>query len=564
MNPIGVFDYTTAYGKPLPQDTFALLRPYPTDLIVLYLFKVNVILFQESDPREQAIKIFKHVFLKPDRPQPDYEKNVNRTLSHDHQVIFAVQSISYLIKESLSHYRTLEDINVSPENFNKALFDTILIYNKVVFHTEPSALETHEGLWEIAIRQQNYIRDFNALLYTAPIKFLLVQRYFDSAPDAKKIMDSFQQNLGLGNVWNFAKTFMDLMGSVLSEDRTGQYIFHRNEIPPQALELFSYEKNVKKDKMSIHMDMVPKPFYQVDTDHFAVIDFSYFRYILDQGLFWCIFYNSCLNKGDVGKSFNIFRSRIGKAYFEEFLVGNLMKSIFDRAHHVIIETPPREDFWIRPNQKDLIIIEVKMADINPLTSEAFDVDRFRQFIIDNYAKPKDDNGGAKGVFQLINQLRLLENSTREDLEKFKIGAFNKLNVYPIIIYSDQIMDAVGVNDMVQSLFEAQLEKEAVFSFNIKPVTMICINTLLEQFAYLKSEPGNLISLVHSYHRYLRAKKKDYVRFGGPFLYYNQNVSFSEYVLKVNGRGKEGFLNNTAVFKKQINSGRFGSIDKPLQ
>lgn len=564
MKPIAVADYTTAYGLPLPADPFIFLYPYPTDLIVLYLSKVNVILFQETDARTQSIQIFRHVFIKLGAKQPAYEQVVDRLLSHDHQVIFAVQSIAYLIRESLTHFRATEEVTTDLTQFNKDLFNSILIYNYLIYHTEGTGLETREGLWEIALRQQNYIRDFNALFYTAPIKFLLLQQFFGSNDERKKIISSFRQRLGLGNLWNFAKTFMELMQRVLGENHTGQYIFHRSEIPPQALELFSYDKSQTKDQMSIHFDLIPRPFYAVDDEHIAVIDFSYFRYILDQGLFWCIFQYSELNHGkNSQKAFGLFRSRMGKEFFEEFLVGNMLRTIFDRGHHVIADTPPFEDFWIRPNQKDLIIVEVKMADLNPKTSEAFDVRGLKNFIADNYAKPKDKNGGAKGAYQLIRQLRVLQTAGPEVLNQLKLGNLQKLNVYPVIIYSDQALDMVGVNTEVQAIFNEQLNCSESFTFNVKPLTMVGINTLLEQFALLKATPANLLILIDAYQRYLRGKQKTYEKAGGPFAYYEQNTSFAEYIALIKGRGKDQLGKNIAVLRNLINAGHFGPIDQPI-
>jgi hypothetical protein len=564
MKPIGVVDYTTAYGKPLPQDPFAMLRPYPTDLIVAYLAKINVILFQEPDCRSQAIKIFEHVFLKPQASTVDYQRTVDQLLSHEHQVIFAVQSISYLIKESLLNFRAAEGPEIDLKLFNRNMFDTILIYNKIVYDTDGTQLESYEGLWQIALRQQVYIRDFNALFYTVPIKFLLINRYFDSTPEGRQIMASFQKQLGLGQFWNFASTFMRLMQGVLGNERTGQYIFQRDQVPPQALELFSFDKSANRDQLSIHKDIIPKPFYELDENNYAVIDFSYFRYLLDQGVFWTIFFNSSLNQGDVGRQFNIFRSTIGKDYFERFLVGNLMKALYNKKHHVVIDCPPYEDLWIRPNQKDLIILEIKMADLNPLTSEGFDVQRFRDFIISNYAKPKDEKGGAKGAFQLARQLRLLENSKADALAKLKIGALKKLNVYPVIIYSDQALDVVCVNSLVKNIFEEYLAEEPGFSFTIKPLVMIGINTILEQFCHFTEDPTNFLALIRGYQAHIRGKQKDYLRFGGPFLYYEQHISFAEYANKVKGRPKDELTQNIQIFKKLINSGHFGPIDKPLQ
>lgn len=562
MNPIGVTDYTSFYGVPPPEDSFELLRPYATDLIVLYLSKINVILFHETDVRRQAIKIFEHVFIKPGSRRLNYEQIVEDVFSDEHQVIFVSQSISYLIKASLSNYRSTDDSKLDLREFNRHIFDSILIYNGIVYQADSTQLESYEGLLQIAMRQQNYLRDLNALLYTAPIKFLLIRRYFESSVSDRKILESFQQRLGLGDLWNFAKTFMDLIQSALREEHSGKYIFDRGQIPSEALELFSFDKRQKKNGLSIHMDVIPRPFYQLDDQNMAVIDFSYFRYILDQGIFWCIWQNSYLKDDNV--AFSNFRAKIGKEYFEHFLVGNLLKSLFDRGHQVVTDAPPFEDFWIRPNQKDLIIIEVKMADLNPLTSEKFDTGRFQEFIIANYAKPKDKKGGAKGAYQLIAQLRMLEKYPTDKLHQLKIGRLRKLNVFPVIIYSDQILDVAGVNDMVRSVFDDQLKREEPFSFSVKPLTMIGINTLLEQFSYLKADSGNFLDLIRSYHKYIKGKQQDYLRYGGPFLYYQQNVSFAEYVGKVKGRSKEGMMHNIALFKKLINAGRFGKINKPIE
>jgi hypothetical protein len=571
MNFQGIVTYTSVYNREVPNDTFSLLRKYPTDLLIHFLSQINLVLFQEEDSRSQSKKIFYNVFINIKGIPQNYEEYINSIMPRNGFVIFKVQSISYLIKECLSNYKDINEVNedindynIETSIFNRHLYDTILIYNGIVFHNNYK-LESRRGLLEIGMRDQNYIRDFLALFQTAPIKFLLIQRYFLSIPSEKKILESFVQRLGLTNFWNFAQPFIKLMSKVMINRESGEFfILDGKGVPPQVLALFIFDKTSDKDIKSIHMDIIPKPFYKLGENSFTVLDLSYFRYIIDQGIFRSIFENSYLNDGnDRKKNFNIFQTRIGKDYFERFLVGNLLKIIFDKRHHLIAKTPPIEDFWVKPNQKDLIIVEVKMPSLHAETSESFNVDGFIEFVINNFAKPKDSKGGAKGAYQLISQLRLLENAAPETMAKLKLERLKKLNVYPIIIYSDQILDTAGVSDLVQSIFQDQLKREAPFTFNVKDITMIGINTLLEQFSYFKDKPDNLLNSIRSYHLYIRGKQKDYNTRGGPSLYYDQNISFAEYIRKKYKHSIHDGSIDMGILIKLINKGHFGTIDSAM-
>ncbi|MCF3109560.1 hypothetical protein LL912_12335 [Niabella sp. CC-SYL272] len=563
MIPIAIIGYTDIYNTELPEDHFSLLRNYPTDWIILYLSKINAILFKEEHVGKQAVAIFEQVFLKWEPQGPKYRNLLNQVLSNGDQAFFSIQSISYLIKASLENFRPLDEHeNVDLKVFYKALFDTILIHNTLVYRMDDTSIETHKGLWAIAIRQQNYIRDLNGLIYTGPIKFLLVERYFSQTSEGKEVLVSFQEKMGLGNFWNFAKTFMSLMESALTQSRQGSYILEREDTPPQLLEHFCYKKQDTNGPLTIHMDIIPRPFYEIDNAHLAVLDFSYFRYLLDQGVFWIIYNNSTLRDDSLQKGFNTFQSVVGKHFFEQFLVGNLLKAIYRRPQHILLSDDQFGDFWIKPNHRDIIIVEVKMADINPKTTELFDTEKFENFIRENYAKSKNEKGGAKGVYQLIRQLNLLQSFTPDVQKRLKLQSLKNITVYPIIIYSDSILDAVGVNAFVDEIFQSAKNAHA-YSFKINPLTMIGVNNLLDHFKLFYDDANALLSLISDYQKYLIKRRKKYSKAPNAYAFYQQNTSLFEYTSKKYPVAKSNQLENLIVFRNLLNSGHFGHSDIKL-
>lgn len=560
MIPIATIGYTDVYKTALPDDHFLLIRNYPTDLIILYLSKINAILFKGDHIGEQAAAIFEQVFNKEEPQGLNYRNLLSQVTNSEHETFFAVQSISYLIKASLENFRPVnEDERIDRKIFHKALFDTILIYNTLVYRISEPSLETHKGLWAIAIRQQNYIRDFNALIYTAPIKFLLVERYFSQTQAGKDVLTSFQQKMGLPNFWNFAKTFMFLMENTLTNNIQGSNILKREDSPPQFYEFFCYKKQKVIDDLTIHMDIIPRPFYEIDEEHLAIIDFSFFRYLLDQGLFWTIYAHSSLSSGSLHTNFNAFQSTIGKLFFEQFLVGGLLRAIYRKPQHILISDGQFEDFWIKPNHRDLIIVEVKMADINPKTTEFFDVDKFEKFIGDNYAKPKNEHGGAKGAYQLIRQLNLLQNFTADIQKRLKLKSLKNITVYPLIIYSDQILDASAVNTFVDQEFQ-KAKSGNTYSFKVQPITMIGANTLLNHFNLFHNDAKALRSLISDYQKYLLKRRKSYSKAPSAYTFYQKNTSFAEYILKKNPISKANQAENLAIFRTLLNQGHFGLSD----
>jgi hypothetical protein len=556
MNPIVVRTYTDVYQKPIPDDHFLLLRPYPTDLIITCLAKINVLVFQEPNQTKQALKIFKEVFLPEGGELPPFAEKLAALMDQQDQLLFSVQSLSYLIRATLSNYKAIEDVEEDgdPRQFPLHLFDTILIYNSVVYDAEEIDMESYHGIWEITLRQQNYFRDFNALFYTAPVKFIFIRNFFNSTHDGRQLLLEFEQAFQLKNIWQFIHHFMELIKFVMPQKETGRYIFPKQMINPEILRNYSFDKNQPKKNLTIHMDIIPKPFYEVDGQHVAVLDFNYFRYFMDQGFFWCLYQHTSLKNRAKYPDFNAFNGALGLSYFEQFLVSQLLNSIFAGRHQVLIEKDKvREDFWIRPNQKDLLLIECKMTDLNPLTTEAFDTNKFEAAINRNFAQQKNGKKEkAKGIFQLERQLELLYREQTESAQLLKLKSLKNLNVYPVIVYSDQVFDHAGVNAYVAQQFEKIAAKYPNTPYRIRGLTLINVNSFINHYDNLCQNAGALTGLIASYHKYIRGKQKGYQKLGGATLFFQQNISFEHYVIQYQlGMGREKASANLKAFKSII-------------
>lgn len=549
MIHIAVLNYKNVYQEEIPNDTFGLLSAYPTDLIIAGLSRINAILFNGRTHKEQSIEIFTEVFQKlPGKKNPDYNNLMDKT-DFQRCLFFTAASISYLMRECLQYYRPIDDsLEGDLSHYNEHLFKTILIYNYHLYEIDATGLETKEGLWALELRQQNQFRSLNSLMYTAPTKLLFIQQFFEHHPETRSVIQQFTGAFGLQFFWGFAEAFLSIIGSAINVDGigSGKNILKKKWVNPHIYEKFRFLKtnSGNEKELSVLADIVPKPFYELAEEHFAILDYNYFHYILDQGMFWLIYKTTDLSLNQKFKHFGAFKAFIGYAYFEQFLLSKLLNGIFHKRNQILIENhKDYQDFWIKVNKRDLIIIEAKMTDAHYGVSENFNVQELKTFLTENFAQSKTDEKKRKGIHQLVRQIEYLIKQQQELLMHLEIQNISKLNVYPVLICSEQILDISGVNEYLDEIFQKQMAHLGSGFNSLKKLTLINVNTLVDYFKYFQSHPEELKARITSYHKYTNDKRKDYEKYGGVTLFQEMNVSFSIFLKQRLQYGKEEHLNS---------------------
>lgn len=109
----------------------------------------------------------------------------------------------------------------------------------------------------------------------------------------------------------------------------------------------------------------------------------------------------------------------------------------------------------------------------------------------------------KGIPQLVNNIeKILRNDSKYDFFK----NINKIKIFPIIITHNRHLDIVGINNILNDYFDEELRNRGIANENIKPITLINIETFIVYQDYFRDKKNfDLELLLNLYHRKIFSK-----------------------------------------------------------
>lgn len=152
---------------------------------------------------------------------------------------------------------------------------------------------------------------------------------------------------------------------------------------------------------------------------------------------------------DSFSDFTVLKSRLGQPFSEEHLFYTLMEKCFTSANLVKkkgsdltgVEAPP--DYYLRDGN-NVFIFECKDILFNNNDRYSIDLKKVKKAILDRICKDGDSN--RKGAAQLLYTINKYINEDSLAAHDRKYSSAD--NVYPIVVTSDSVYDAYGVNMMV--------------------------------------------------------------------------------------------------------------------
>lgn len=533
---VAVLNYSGAFKEPPPADMRAFIKKYPTDILLLQLSKLNAIIYREDTIENQTERGLREVIF---RDVPDGEKMISQVLrltSPNGQGIFSGASLAYLIKNCLENYvQAKPDLHITTLQFGWDLFKTILIFNQSYYASlGGEELQTFPGLFKLDIVQQYYIRRERDIKYIVMLKFAFISKYFSEDPLLKSYCLEYCRKFGLGTLWGIGQFFLHIYQLLQGGDPEQRHIIDKNGQDYPILELFVLHKRdlENRSRLSLHLDVIPKPFYELDDQHLLLLDFNFFNYSLDQGVFYSLYHNSSLPTNLLFKTFAQFKSYLALHYYEQHFIDGLIRQLFSKRNQVVISTDDFQDFIVRANNNDVFIFEVKTGDIHPNVIEQLDFPGFKKFLDDNFLADKSAGSSKnKGIVQLIRQIKHLAAAPSELLQKLGLKDAGRLTIYPVIIYADPNLDMSGVNAYINESFLPKIAGLQTAFQAIKPVIMLNGATLLNYFHLLKNDPNRLAGWINDYFKSIKTLKKRYEETKGPYYYMQSNRSFSYHLSK---------------------------------
>lgn len=343
-NLIQIYGYQDVFNRPIPRDTFALLRKYSTKNILIKIAHVNAIIYDFVEEKYDK-RIFKEALFGNFSIVRNLVNNLDYRIANGS--FFASQHLSELIKDAINNYNESQEDSLHYGEFAINLFKTILIYNQKYNDKLDSrrTLTSFKDVFALGALQQEYIRSTSSTTYF--IKFAFMCKFLSSNIELRNVTIKFCQDYGIASPWNIAKFLIGLR----TDKNKGKSLFviDKTTIPTDFLKDWSINKDciIQKSSLTLNLDIIPRPLFESSEDELIVLDFNFFQFTIDQGFFYSIFKKAIEPFGGKLSKLNNYLSFIGKEYFEDYLCKILLQKIFSSNRQIIHSDDKYEDFLIK-------------------------------------------------------------------------------------------------------------------------------------------------------------------------------------------------------------------------
>ncbi|NOT50083.1 MAG: hypothetical protein HOP10_02255 [Chitinophagaceae bacterium] len=536
-----VTGYKDFYKMPPPEDEFSLLRSYPTDLIIMELAKVNAILFQEMGSKNEVLaKILSEVFPMLDEKR---RRNVFREMGVSEKLeflpnLFASPPISKLIGLCFDNYYYVStDEVVNTYQFQQDLFDSILIANQRYYNQVKGEddVNTYEIQWKLGLMQQYYIRRFDYISLTGQTKVLLFHKFiWHHFPEGQQLIKEFTDAMGSNGFFSPALVAMELVSKSLNNyqiDKKPKWSVVFSESLKKMMEHFSLRPTeILEGKQSghVHKNIMTHPFYYLLNEYAVVLDYDYLAYIVEFSLTYNFYNFTSLNGSEKYKTFNSFKSMLGKSYYEDFITGEIIRKVFASKGYQVFDDRKEffPDFTICHYDADMVLMEVKSAELNIEALENCDAIRVKDFLDVQFAGKKQGKERNKGIYQLIESIRQLAESNKLDSLLKSPDNKEKCTLYPTLIYTDHVFDITWINGYLNNIFEEEIKPYKKYFKKIYPLTMINQSILIDKYDLLKDDPKLLKSWIEQYWKRHQSNIQSFRKKRDPNQFLKAGTSFT--------------------------------------
>jgi len=544
MQLFPITNYTVFYGKPIPEDPFAIIRQYPTDVVLLFLCKANAALFQiDQSILENRLKIINEVFhalSQAKRARITYLMlQPKKEVEHKYSIFLNKQSLTWLIAQCFSFYKPMNDSQTASEmEVHENVFDAILIANELYYNTSGKfEIGSYEHIWEIMLRQQNYVQDLTSMVQNGSIKMMFFLKFIkDQYSEGNLWVEEFCSNLGIQNFFKYSNFFMDLLKRVYDDHLGDGKIRWQIESNPEYKILIDRFAHRPADFLNadstetLHGGLIPKPIYFAMDQYAIIIDFNFLGWIIETALPFNFYSYTSMRKIDQMSKYSSFKGILGKGFYEEFIGQMLIGRIFSNSVCLNGEEINSITDQMIISETDIYLFEFKSASLNYRVLDQLDIKGFKSFLDKTFLGDKKLEGKNRGVFQLK---RCIDEVSAENIPSVSCRLKKRIKyaVYPIIVYIDPVLENHGVNAYCNVVFLQEIEKFRPSFRHIYPLTMINLNFFLLNYNKLCSKPTLLKKYIKEYHKRIASDKKSFKRSNIPLLSLKASISFDNYIKK---------------------------------
>lgn len=323
-----------------------------------------------------------------------------------------------------------------------------------------------------------------------------VEEIINKYPEAENVIDNYFQERGFDNYRSYASLlaifFMNYITSYINdgiskagikEDKQNRNLFAplvANDIIPDT-----------------YLDLKSHPVYYYNGGYYII----HWNYLLSQ-IFIATFkaieqnLNECSLQNIKEECGKIIEHTLFKSVLVTAFSNSWQCSAFDDED----KGNPDAIFKIGNN---LFILELKDNLMGDNVMESFDYKCIENHVKRNFIE--SEKGKKKGIKQLKDYIK---DYVKNKYEALGFPYNRKLNIYPIIIYTDYKYRLNGLNHFLSIKFK-EIAKFDVESVNrrIRPLTVIDLDCLFNLQYKFRGKQIKLADAIDNYHRYVRNKEK---------------------------------------------------------
>jgi len=525
---IPVLNYSTFYpGHQPPKEPLEILKDYDFEILILTMVGLRNSLDRNRYQHQKDGAVEKIIGNLP----PEKARRLKVFLNSGHRFTFVQSAV--IDRIVLDLFRGLKDNyitrNLDDGQYEQRIFDVLLSYNEHYYNNGilDRSFTDHELMWTLVMMQGVSRVSKIDFVRTGLIKHLLMLDFLQKSLGTGFIalQKSFRERTGLATIYFFIMSLRHIFDFL---ERSGALVPQLQKQDPslsylEPMELLINKKVASEENFNMGM-MLSKPFFETSSGTIYVIDHRNFSLMSERAFMHLLFYKTNYQKLAGFKDMNGLLAHFGKKYYEEFLMGTLLKQMEKPGVRLLASDDIYlADFTLIVNETDVFVFEVKSVAQHYRIFDEQSADELRRHVDTNYVD------GKKGVSQLERYIAYINQDDKKLLQIRNTS--NKINIYPVIVCTDPKAATYGINDyvgqkanVVFSKFEADFKK-------IMPLTMIQADFFVDNISLLSKDKTMFKKLIKGYHYFLKREKQRYKKVGTPQNLIRSMTSFDQYAIE---------------------------------
>jgi len=545
--------YDNIYNDYESVNPFKLIIEIPSDSILMLISRLNCILWsRENDKETQNILLYGLI----DQFNPESKKNILQMFEANPQyekyIIFNNISNLIYISFCLSNFNSKErDLNSKDyENIFKVFLYINQFYNNIINKIE-SDIENADPLslsLALGFAQNDFIStNMNHRTYLAKGFY-----FFNFIQKDSKLKNFLSNYLKSRNIHDYKFLLFHLANIYIRysnhSERNIENIEYKLIIEQNLKSIISFIKNMsidqylsqsQLDRLKIDFERIESndldfkiirnyPLFQFDNNKFYFLSINFFGDKLYSNLKFD-FKDYIEKTSEYNKQPFDILSHLGHEFTEKFLLAHFLYSIFHEfsnyqkeGRNNQSESEEYGDYYIRIGNK-VLLFECKDSIIRANVKYSYESDKIKELLINKFC------GKEQGLIQIINVIdRFSNNKIR--IDQYFLDNKEKIEIYPVFIYTDSILETNGVNYFINTQFN-KMKEGIVYPFVVNNLIMINLDFFINYRSFISKHVRQFLKVLELYSEQLNIELEVNLPFNPSYIFPTFEERFKTYLPK---------------------------------